>query len=280
MDNARLTAPAALNLGIREASGEIVIRVDAHALYPANYVPQLVAWLGRSDADNVGGVVVTRPGSARAMARAIACALSHPFGVGNSHFRVGASSPRYVDTVPFGCYRRSVFERVGLFDEDLIRNQDDEFNMRLIRAGGRILLVPDIRIEYAARDTLAKVARMIYQYGFFKPLAAAKLGGVFTERQLIPPAFVVILSTLALGSLVWPAVRVGLAGLLGLYLVGDVLAAISARGRVGVATRLLMCLVFPTLHLSYGFGYLAGAARLLWPRPTPAKGESPVRLSR
>jgi glycosyltransferase involved in cell wall biosynthesis len=280
LDNARLTTPAGLNVGVQEASGDIIIRVDAHASYPADYVSKLVAWLQRSDADNVGGVVLTRPGSAGAMARAIACALSHPFGVGNSHFRIGAGRPRYVDTVPFGCYRRSVFERVGLFDEELIRNQDDEFNMRLIRAGGRILLVPDIKVEYAARDTLVKVARMTYQYGLFKPLAAAKLGGVFTLRQLVPPAFLAILSALVLGSPWWPALRGGLAGVVGLYLVSNVLAATSTRSPVGITSRSLMCLVFPTLHLSYGLGYLIGAARLLWPRSSRAESHIGVRLTR
>jgi len=144
LDNPRRSAPAALNLGIRAARGEIIARMDAHVVYPPHYLPVLVEALLETGADNVGCPIVTLPADESATARAIACALSHPFGVGNSRFRIGSAVRREVDTVPFGCFRRDVFDRVGLFDEELIRNQDDEFNFRLIRSGGRVLLVPDV----------------------------------------------------------------------------------------------------------------------------------------
>ena len=110
----------------------------------------------------------------------VAVGMSHPLGVGNSYFRIGAAADRWVDTVPFGCYRREVFDRIGLFDEELVRNQDDELNLRLIKHGGRILLSPRIVCKYYARDSLAKLWRMYYQYGYFKPLVVRKLGGVMT----------------------------------------------------------------------------------------------------
>jgi cellulose synthase/poly-beta-1,6-N-acetylglucosamine synthase-like glycosyltransferase len=263
VENPRRTTPAALNTGIRLAAGEVIMRVDAHAFYPPGYVSQLVSWLDRSGADNVGGVIVTRPGNAGAPAVAIAQALSHPFGVGNSLFRVGVGKPRFVDTVPFGCYRKSVFERVGLFDEAMVRNQDDEFNMRLIRGGGRILLVPDVRIEYVARDTMAKVAGMAFQYGSYKPLGAAKLGGIFTLRQLVPPVFVLCLLGLAIGSLVAREARMALSVVTGFYLAAGAAAAMSVRERTGLISRALMLPVFATLHVSYGIGYLVGLGKLV-----------------
>lgn len=154
LDNPKRITPCALNLGISRARGTIIVRMDAHASYPPNYVADLVDWLERTGADNVGGAWVTLPGGDTATARAIAAALSHPFGIGNARYRLGTTELREVDTVPFGCFRRDVFDRVGLFDEELVRNQDDEFNFRLLRAGGRILLVPGVVSHYYARRTL------------------------------------------------------------------------------------------------------------------------------
>src|SRR5207247_1185158 len=113
-DNPRRVTPTALNLGITHARGSAIVIIGAHAAYPANYLSELVTWLNRSGADAVGGSCIARPGTDSATARAIAAALSHPFGVGNSHFRTGVAQPRWVDTVPFACYRREVFDRVGL----------------------------------------------------------------------------------------------------------------------------------------------------------------------
>src|SRR3990170_6332436 len=118
--------------------------MDAHNIYPPNYISGLIAWLEKTGADNVGGAWVTLPANDTPKAQAIAIGLSHPFGVGNAYFRIGTSKPRWVDTVPFGCYKKELFNRIGMFDEELVRNQDGEFNHRLIKQGGRILLVPEI----------------------------------------------------------------------------------------------------------------------------------------
>ena len=130
LDNPQKTTPAALNVGIAAAQGEVIMRMDAHYEYPTNYISRLVHWLQESGADNVGGVLRMEPATDAPMARAIAVAVTHPFGIGNAYYRLGVSKPRSVDTVPFGCYRREVFERIGNFDEDLLRNQDLEFNLR------------------------------------------------------------------------------------------------------------------------------------------------------
>jgi glycosyltransferase involved in cell wall biosynthesis len=281
LDNPRRTTPAALNVAILAARGDVIMRVDAHSVYPTSYVPQLVDWLQRTGADNVGGLAITEPGGTSAIARAIAIALSHPAGVGNAHFRIGTTEPRWVDTVPFGCYRRDVFDRVGLFDEDLIRNQDDEFNVRLLGAGGRILLVPDVVCHYVARNSLGKLWVMYEQYGYFKPLVIRKNSTVVTWRQLIPPLFVLAV----VASFILPlfSTRLWLASgfIVGSYLLFLLVVAATQIRRQGVRVALACCLALPTLHFSYGLGYLRGLVDFLLLRRDSARGApSAVRLSR
>lgn len=264
LDNPRRIVPTALNLGIRAATGDVILRVDAHALYPPEYVPRLVAALLASGADNVGGCVVTLPSDDSLTASAIATALSHPFGVGDSWFRIGRSTtPRWVDTVPYGCWRRSLFDRIGYFDEDLVRNQDEEFNYRLLRAGGRILLLPDVVSYYYARASQRQVTRMLYQYGYFKPLVARKVGRVFTMRQLAPPAFVTALAGGGALSLFWMPAAALWIGVIGAY-TGTALACAmpGARAR-GLRGTLVLAATFPLLHVSYGYGFLRGLWRMV-----------------
>jgi glycosyltransferase involved in cell wall biosynthesis len=280
LDNPTGTTPKALNIGIRAARGDIVMRMDAHCNYPRDYISALVRWLDQSGADNVGGVCRTLPGSNSPTARAIAVALSHPFGVGNSHFRIGTTTPRWVDTVPFGCYRRRVFERIGLFDEELVRNQDDEFNQRLLKNGGRILLVPDVTVDYYARDSIAKVARMYYQYGYFKPLVAKKLGRIGTLRQVIPAAFVLsLIVSILLG--IWLALaRLLFAGILGVYVMAVLIASMSMIPRTGLRTATLLALIFPVVHLSYAWGSIHGMVRFFFRRLPAHTATSTISVSR
>ncbi len=276
LDNPKKITPVALNLGIRRAQGEIVVRMDAHNRYPVHYISGLVAWLQKSGADNVGGLWITEPASDTPKARAIAVALSHPFGVGNAHYRIGTSEPRWVDTVPFGCYRREVFDRIGLFDETLIRNQDDELNLRLIRSGGRILLVPEIVSYYTARDTLRKVWRMYYQYGYFKPLVIRKIGRVMTVRQMVPALFVLGLLGSAALAPAFQGMRSLFYALLSLYLTADAIFSAPTLLRQGIRTGLVLGGVFPVLHFSYGLGFLKGALDLLWKRDMGDGAEVPL----
>jgi glycosyltransferase involved in cell wall biosynthesis len=266
VSNPGRVVPTGLNLGIRAARGDVIIRMDAHTEYPADYIPRLVHWLQASGADNVGGSCITRPAGDTVAARAIAVALAHPFGVGNAHFRLGTTTLREVDTVPFGCFPRSVFDRLGLFDEELARNQDDEMNFRIARAGGRILLVPDVVSYYYARPSWSKVATMYYQYGFFKPLVALKVGRIMTVRQTVPAVFVAALVAGA-GLAAWmPAVRAGWLLMVVTYAMVTAAAAVGSARRHGARCALGLLLTFPVLHLSYGYGFLRGlvavAARL------------------
>jgi glycosyltransferase involved in cell wall biosynthesis len=273
LDNPSGTTPAGLNLAIRRASGEVIIRMDAHVLYPSDYIRRLVAGLQESGADNVGGVLETVPAEDTPGARAIAIGLSHRFGVGNSYFRTGARERREVDTVPFGCYRREIFDRIGLFDEELIRNQDDEFNFRLIRRGGRVLLLPDVLCRYFARRSLRQLARMYYQYGYFKPLVARKVGRVMTLRQLVPAMLVgSLLGSMAVIPLI-PAAVLALALIAGTYAVLVLACSAAAVRTEGLRCAMALVTVFPTLHFSYGWGFLRGIYDHLLARTVPPAGE-------
>lgn len=273
LSNPAGTAPAGLNIGIQQASGDIIARMDAHAAYPPEYLPRLVEALELTGADNAGGVLETLPASNRPVPRAIAAACSHPFGVGNSQFRIGASTNRWVDTVAFGCWKRQLFTWLGTFDEELVRNQDDELNHRLLARGGRILLVPTVTARYYARETLGQVGRMFYQYGLYKPLVAKKVGRVMTLRQLAPPALTIgLLLTAALAPFLSLARLLG-AALALVYGGAILLAALGLMPRLGVRAALSTAVVFPLMHLSYGWGFLSGLVR--WSRRPRHRVASP-----
>ena len=258
LDNPALIAPAAMNLGIARAVGGVIMRMDAHCEYPPEYIPTLVAALDQSGAANVGGVTQVLPAADTPVARAIALALSHRAGVGNSYFRIGLPSRRWVDTVPFGCWKRETLERGGLFDESLPRNQDDEFNMRLRRAGGRILLLPDVVTRYYARATLRQLGRMFFQYGYYKPLAALRALTPLRPRQFAPAALVV---ALILGVLQALFMRTGarlLEVTVGAYAAFVVAAALPIALRRGLAIALAFTAALPTMHVAYGLGFLRG----------------------
>jgi glycosyltransferase involved in cell wall biosynthesis len=264
LDNPRGTTPAGLNVAIRAASGDIVIRMDTHVLYPPDYIPRLVAGLQESGADIVGGVLLTVPADDSPTAQAIAVGLSHRFGVGN--------------TVPLGCYRREIFDRIGMFDEELIRNQDDEFNFRLITRGGRVLLLPDVLCRYLARRSFRQLASRYYEDGYFKPLAARKVGRVMTVRQLIPAALVGCLSSSAALALWIPAARYLFALLAGGYALLVALFAARAARAHGLRCAAALTLVFPVLHFSYGSGSLRGIRDHLVAQGAPRQGM--LQLSR
>jgi glycosyltransferase involved in cell wall biosynthesis len=258
LDNPKRTTPHALNLGISRARGAIIMRMDVHAFYPPNYIAGLVDCMEQTGADSVGGSWLTQAGDTTIMARAIAAVLAHPFGNGNADYRFGTGRPREVDTLQCGCYRREVFQRLGLFDEDLLRSQDSEFTFRLLRAGGRVLLVPGVVAKYYARDSLGKLGRMFFQYGYFKPLVARKVGAVMTARQLVPALFVSSVGFAALFAPWFGAARVLLSLALGAYVTADLIAAAMVTRRAGVLVGLASSVVFPVVHLAYGVGYLLG----------------------
>lgn len=268
VDNPQQTVPYAMNNGIKSAKGDVIIRLDAHAEYPSNYFTVLVQKLNELEgAENVGGVCITLPCNETVAAVAIAECLSNKFGMGNSYFRVGAKEVMSVDTVPFGCFRKSLFDKVGLYDTDMIRNQDDELNGRIIKNGGKIYLLPDVEIKYFARDKISKVRKMFYQYGLYKPLGNKKLGSPATIRQFFPLLFVIGLVVGLILCLLFPVLLPFYGAVIVLHLLIGVIEGIkSARKTYKYGCIFFMPYIFLNMHISYGIGYLRGMYNLLFHR--------------
>lgn len=268
VDNPQQTVPYAMNNGIKNAKGNIIIRLDAHAEYPSNYFSILVKKLNELEgAENVGGVCITLPCNESTMAYAIAECLSNKFGMGNSYFRVGAKETKSVDTVPFGCFRKSLFDKIGLYDTDMIRNQDDELNGRIIKNGGKIYLLPEVKIKYFSRDKVSKVRKMFYQYGLYKPLGNKKLGSPATLRQFFPFFFVTGLLVGLIISLIFPILWPFYLGVIVLHLlIGAIEGVMSIKktGRLGCI--MLMPYIFLNMHVCYGLGYIKGMYNIAFHR--------------
>ncbi len=263
VDNPKMITPTALNLGISRAKGEVIIWMSAHNRYCMNYISRSVECLHAYNADNVGGIIITEPRNPTLMGRAIVASLSHILGVGTSYFRIRRSEPTWVDTVFGGCYKKAVFDRVGLFNEALVRGQDMEFNIRLKKAGGKILLVPDIVSYYAARSDLRSFVKHNWTNGVWAilPFAHSQVMPV-SWRHLVPMVFVLGLAGLAMLAVIWPPGGWVLASVVGAYVVATLAAAFHIAVREHDARLLpLMPLIFIALHLSYGSGSLWGAVK-------------------
>lgn len=272
VDNPGRIAPCALNAGLREAAGEIVVRVDGHCEIGSDYVANGVAHLANpehADVAGVGGVLETVGESDTA--RAIAVAMSSRLGVGGSAFRTSETEAplRSVDTVAFPAYRRSTLEEAGPFDEELVRNQDDEYNYRLRKAGHRILLVPDMPVRYFSRATLRSLFRQYRQYGFWKVRVLQKHPRQMSARQFAPPALV---TGLLVSAAVLVALAVGaLPGPPGLWSAFGMLLPVTYAAFLGIgATRVgrargvrvsTLAAGLGLMHLGYGLGFLGGLVR-------------------
>ena len=271
VDNPQRTVPHAMNLGIKMSQAEVIVRVDGHAeVYPDFLERSLELLAAHPECSCVGGNIENIDldrGSG-----VISLAMSSRFGVGNSRFRTGGSEG-YVDTLAFGAYRKSDLVMIGLFDEDLIRNQDDELNYRLVKAGRLIWYSPTIRSRYFVRSSLGKLFRQYFQYGYWKVYVNRKHSAVTNLRQLVPPLFVASVIVLAVAALFLPVARVLLAAELLLYLVVASIVALSLGRSLGKALGVLMA--FMTLHTGYGLGYLAGMRdfMLLKRRPSARSAE-------
>ncbi len=267
IENAARITPAALNLGVAAARGDYIIWMSAHNRYDAGYIHACVEWASRSGADNVGGAIVTKPRHPTYFGRAVAEVLTHPFGVGNSTFRTSASKPVWVDTVFGGCYRRDVFDRVGLFNERLVRGQDLEFNLRLRRAGLRTLFVPTIRSTYYARSRPLEFAKHNWTNGVWAILPFRYSDIVpISVRHMVPMFFVIgLLVTATIGfvanGLWWPFLL-----LITLYFALSLGASVLiARRERDLRVVVFLPMVFTILHVSYGLGSLWGAMRTVRP---------------
>jgi glycosyltransferase involved in cell wall biosynthesis len=254
-----------LNACIRAAHGDLIVRLDCHSRYPADYLRRCAELSEQTGAWNVGGRLV--PTGITPIERAVACAMDSPFG-GIGWTRAGGGERVETDTVTFGAFRPEVFEQVGLFDEALVRNQDDEFNMRLRAAGGRIVLDPAITVMYRPRGSFAGVWRQYYEYGLWKVPVMLKHGRIATLRSVVPLGFVLGSVALLAGAIRRRTARRALVAEWLLYGgLGVFFAARGVRGR-GEPWTLMPAVVaaFPTFHLAFGSGEVVGLARAVWGR--------------
>jgi succinoglycan biosynthesis protein ExoA len=272
IENPRRVIPSALNLGISKAIGRYIIRLDAHCVPDEHYIMRCVELLEADVADNVGGRWIIAPGADTFAAQAIAAASSHPFGVGDAHYRY-AEKAAYVDTVPFGAFRRDLFDQIGLYDDMLLANEDYDLNYRIRRAGGRIYLSPDITTRYYARSSLPALARQFFRYGWWKTRMLRKYPESIRWRQLVPPLFVAAFVGLVFSSILHGLPRLVLWALLASYGALNVYfsALLIRQKRADWRVGLWLPAVFATMHISWGSGFLAGLPGALWKKPRPVR---------
>lgn len=257
LSNPNKTVPYAMNIGIKEARGKYIIRLDAHADYNKDYISKCVYYLDTTDADNVGGVAETK--SKGFVGNAIAKMLSSRFGVGNSEFRTNGESG-YVDTVPFGAFRREVFEKWGGYDERLTRNQDNEMNYRIRKNGGKIYLSSDIKLSYYCRDSIKGISDMAVKNGMWNVITMKLCPGSMGVRHFIPLAFLLSLIILPISGIIYHPIWWLFALEMALYFTLDCL--FSAKQASGIKEFFLLVLLFPIFHITYGAGSLKGILKL------------------
>jgi glycosyltransferase involved in cell wall biosynthesis len=262
IDNIGKVVPTGLNAAIAQASGEIIVRVDGHCEIAHDYVRRCVELIITHGVEGVGGPLETV--GETPLAQVIARAMSSPFGVGGSAFRTVSNKSMLTDTVAFPAYTRAIIERTGPFDEELVRNQDDEYNYRLRELGAKILLAADVHSRYYSRSSLSSLWRQYFQYGYWKVRVMQKHPRQMQARQFVPPLFVAALLTLLLlvpfsAVARWMFTLVTVA-----YIVANFGASLGVTRKENWLSPLLP-LTFATLHLAYGFGFLGGLVRF-WDR--------------
>ena len=289
-DNPKKIAPAAQNIGVKNAKGEIIMIMDAHVIYARDYILKCVKCLKEHEADNVGGVIITSPAEDTPISKAIVFCLSHFFGAGNSYFRIGSKRIREIESVPYGCYKREVFDKIGLYNENLARSYDMEFNLRLKKSGGKILLVPDIVCYYYPKSNLYDFWKHNFEDGVWVTYPLKWGIKIFSWRHLLPLFFVsAIIFSLVFSPFFWQA-RAVFNFIFGSYLLANLFFSLQisakesfkeVRPRLaggnptssdsGEARPLLTFLryfsilpvVFACRHFAYGLGSLWGIVRIL-----------------
>jgi len=280
LHNPARIVPPALNLAIRAARGSVIARVDGHTRIDSDYVRVGVETLKRTGADNVGGPMTAVGGGL--LGDAVARVTSSRFGVG-SYFHFGTEE-REVDTVYLGMWPRRVFAKIGLFDEELVRNQDDELNYRLRKSGGRVLLNPAMRSHYQNRQSLRHLAKQYFQYGMWKVRVLQKHPRQMSWRHFVPPAFVAGVLALGAASPFSPtAAALGATALL-LYLTVIAVLAANLSAKDGVAAWGAALAAFAIIHLGWGSGFTVGLLRFAprwWSEePAPPGLDAPLVASR
>lgn len=254
-NNAR-TIPAALNRAIETSDGELIVRLDAHSAPYPDYIEKSVEALIADTAENVGGIWEIYPGADNWIARSIAVAAAHPLGVGDALYR-HARQAAYVDTVPFGAFRRVLLDKIGKFDESLLTNEDYEFNARVRQSGGRVWLNPQIRAVYYARATSGALARQYWRYGLWKYQMLRRYPSTLRWRQAMPPLFVFFALVLLVLSFFIPMAAFLFAIQVGFYFLVLLLAGLhKAVVLKDISLVLGLPLAIATMHFSWGLGFL------------------------
>lgn len=252
--NEQKTTPYALNLGIKASNADVIILFGAHAEILPGFIRYNLNALEKDESVAcAGGIIQNIPENK--VAEIISYAQASPFGVGNAHFRTGGRFG-YVDTVAFGAYKKEVFNEIGYFDEDLVRNQDDDFNFRLIKTGKKIYLSPDVKSKYYVRGSYKKLFKQYYQYGYWKVFVNKKHSTITTIRQLIPMMFVLFVTVGAVFSLIWPLLTKFYLSVWALYLIAAIYFTFKSKAKLTYTIGIIWC--FLILHFSYGIGYLEG----------------------
>jgi succinoglycan biosynthesis protein ExoA len=258
-----------LNAALREARGEVIIRMDAHTFYAPDYIKECLAVLRETGADNVGGPMRTTATSYKE--RAIRAVFHSPFAVGGalSH---NTEYEGCVDTVIYGCWKKSTFERVGNYDEELVRNQDDEHNLRIVRNGGKVYQSPRIRSFYHVRDSFRTLWKQYMQYGYWKVLVIKKHRLPASIRHVIPAAFMAALSLSLLVGWFWRPALIAAIGLGGLYTLAVVAVSLFTACRTELKLFPVLPIVFGCFHIGYGYGFLRGFLDFVVMQKAPAAG--------
>jgi GT2 family glycosyltransferase len=252
-----------MNMGINASRGKYIFILSAHADYSQDYFTKLVENIENLHADCVGGVLITDIKNQNKKSSSIKEILMHRFGVGDASFRVGSDDIKEVDTVAYGCYRRETFEKYGLFNEDLIRNQDIELNKRIINGGGKIYIIPDVKCTYYARENFTDLAKNNYANGFWNILTAyyTKTLSSLSIRHFIPLLFVLSLIFPLIMSLIEPKILWIALLSLASYLSLVIIISFSLKDSSNNIAYLIAS--FLTLHLSYGWGSFMGVLSVI-----------------
>ena len=265
LDNVGKIVPTGLNLALQQARGDIIIRVDGHTIVAPDYVRQCVIALQKSGADNVGGRM--NAAGSNSFGKAVALATSSPFGIGNGRFHY-SDNEEWVDTVYMGAWPRRVFDKIGLFDEELVRDQDDEFNFRLRSAGGKILLCPKIKSEYSVRSSPSLLWRQYFQYGYWKVRVLQKHPRQMSLRHFVPPALVaslfvslLLLLLIILRGSDYAIFKYSAFFVPACYLIANLFASVITAARRSWNYLFLLPPIFGILHIAYGLGFLIGLAK-------------------
>ena len=278
LDNPKRIASAAMNIGLKTAQGDLFIRVDGHVEIPTDFIAKSIRCLHEHpEAWVAGGYIKTVSDSY--IGQAIASAMRSPIGVGNSRFRLG-NYEGWVDTLAFGTHHRWIVDKIGYFDEELVRNQDDEFNLRVTLAGGKIWMSKAIQSTYFSRGSLRKLWKQYFQYGFWRIRTLQKHKRPASFRQLVPLLFVSFLLLLGLIGFLWKPLWFLLAFEAALYLLGLAIGALDVGCKSGWRYAPFAPVVFAILHFAYGLGSLWGVVRFSIMRGRGLKKAEQMQMSR